>query len=306
MTTQFPLSGPVSVGGLLVRALRLYRARFGVFLLTSALFLVPAAVIFPFVITGNISVDAVYPVCIALHSFFLPGVIAIAVQDKGPAEYFTILLLMLTNGSVTLVLTVQSIEALHGRSLSAGGSIRRALPRFLPYAGMATLKWGIVFVGMFLAAVLGIFLLQFFFFVLPLVLSVFLLAYWLAAPAVLVAEGRGPVNAIERCWSLSRGNSLRVISYAFLLSALVLLLNFSIVMLAEEIVSALLPVSHQGLTIVTYGVGSILASFTAPFYASATVLLYYDLRVRRESSDLELRAAELGEEMAQDHGEEIA
>ena len=39
MTTHFPLSGPMSVGDLLDRAFRLYRARFGVFLLTATVFL---------------------------------------------------------------------------------------------------------------------------------------------------------------------------------------------------------------------------------------------------------------------------
>ena len=45
MTTHFPLSGPMSVGDLLDRAFRLYRARFGVFLLTAAIFLGPVGVI---------------------------------------------------------------------------------------------------------------------------------------------------------------------------------------------------------------------------------------------------------------------
>ena len=41
MTTQSPLSGPMTVGDLLDRAFRLYRARFSHFLLTAMLFLVP-------------------------------------------------------------------------------------------------------------------------------------------------------------------------------------------------------------------------------------------------------------------------
>ena len=48
MTTQFPLSGPLSVGDLLDRAFRLYRARFGVFLLTAAIFRAPEGIIFVF------------------------------------------------------------------------------------------------------------------------------------------------------------------------------------------------------------------------------------------------------------------
>ena len=65
MTTHFPLSGPMSVGDLLDRAFRLYRARFGVFLLTAAIFFFPAGIISavvlmsggdfspPFLVLGN-------------------------------------------------------------------------------------------------------------------------------------------------------------------------------------------------------------------------------------------------------------
>ena len=342
MTTQFPLSGPMSVGDLLDRAFRLYRARFGLFLLTSALFLLPAGVIFPFVIAGDISDYAVLPVGIALHSFFLPGVVALAVQGQGLAEYFTILMLMLTNGSVTLVLTVQSIETLHRRPLSAAGSIRACLRRFLPYAGMSILKWGTVFVGISLATILGMIgmfpvgaamrgllnvhpaitdnlpevvldillsFIGFLPFIPPLFLSAYLLSYWLAAPAVLVAEGLGPVDVLVRCWRLSRGSFLRVISFAFLLSALVLLINFPLMTLANEITSALLPVSYQGHPTDSYGVvvGSILASvIIAPFYANTAVLLYYDLSVRSGGNDPALGIAEPEEQAARPAGEDAA
>ncbi|MDE0072351.1 MAG: hypothetical protein OXO48_21755 [Caldilineaceae bacterium] len=72
--TQFPLSGPMSVGDLLDRAFRLYRARFGVFLPTAAIFLVPAAVFSILFGEGSVAgtlsplleVDAASPASLAL------------------------------------------------------------------------------------------------------------------------------------------------------------------------------------------------------------------------------------------------
>ena len=49
-------------------------------------------------------------------------------------------------------------------------------------------------------------------------------------------------------------------------------------------------------------VSSIISVFGLPFYVAAIVLLYYDLRIRRESYDLELRLAEMEEQVVRDAG----
>ncbi len=45
MLSPLPISGPLTLGDLLDRAFRIYRARFGLLILTSAIFLVPLGIL---------------------------------------------------------------------------------------------------------------------------------------------------------------------------------------------------------------------------------------------------------------------
>ena len=119
MTTQFPLSGPMSVGDLLDRAFRLYRARFGVFLLTAAIFLAPA------------------------------GILSVLFGAESIVGILALLLEIAATALVSLAFTAQGIAALHGRPESIGVGIRRGLSRFWPYVVM-----GIVQLAAFVAALL--------------------------------------------------------------------------------------------------------------------------------------------------------
>ena len=53
-------------------------------------------------------------------------------------------------------------------------------------------------------------------------------------------------------------------------------------------------------------ISSLLSIIGTPFYIGAVVLLYYDLRIRGESYDLEMRIAGLEEQAAQDADPESA
>ena len=109
MAASFSLFKHSSVGDLLGYAFRLYRARFGVFVLTAAVFYIPWTVI-----------------SVLFTGAFTTGPLS------GPyGEPSLDILQSLTVGAfVTLALTVQSIEALHSRSLTVGEGIRRGLSRF--------------------------------------------------------------------------------------------------------------------------------------------------------------------------------
>ena len=137
MTTQFPLSGPMSVADLLDRAFRLYRARFGVFLLTAAIFLGPVGVI-----------SAV--VLMSVRDFSLPFLVPRAImsilngQLLSITDHLVVLVALFAHGFVTLALSVQSIEMLHSRSLTVGESIHRGTRRLWSYMGMTILKWSAV------------------------------------------------------------------------------------------------------------------------------------------------------------------
>ena len=304
MTTQFPLSGPMSIGDLLDRAFRLYRARFGVFLLTAAIFLLPVWI-----------------------------VISLISPDYSDIDFLLIILaFMLANGCAILALSARIVEELHGRTLSIGEGIHRGLRRIVAYAGMSVTIWtamttlstsiavssvfyGAIFFSGFVeilspgssgtspVAVLGfvVFLICGFILLLILVFfpALYLYSRWLAAPAVLIAERPGPLSALGRSWDLSRGQHLRVTGYTALLFVLMALVNIlPLALLAVFFLGPLPDFLIELSASVLVWASFLLWIISAPFYVCAVVLLYYDLRIRNEGYDLELRVAELEEQVS--------
>ena len=331
MTTQFPLSGPMSVGDLLDRAFRLYRARFGVFLLTAAIFLGPVGVI-----------SAV--VLMSVRDFSLPFLVPRAImsilngQLLSITDHLVVLVALFAHGFVTLALSVQSIEMLHSCSLTVGESIHRGTRRLWSYMGMTILKWSaviaatavafvpvfigfgflnqlifgllegdyevssITFTGMEIAFFIGLTALLALLFA-P---SVYLLSRWLVAPAALIAEGLGPIGSLRRSWQLSRGHTWRMIGYTMLLVLLIQLFNYALAILLQMAMSAILPDLYLGLqTGLVSAVHSIMSIVSVPIYTGAVVLLYYDLRIRSENYDLVMRVADLEEQVSRNAGQDM-
>ena len=135
----------------------------------------------------------------------------------------------------------------------------------------------------------------------PLILIPFLYLYlrWFVAGVVLIAEEQGPLDSLRRSWRLSQGNVLRIFGYSILLSIIVGLVSILPAYLLQQIVSALLPTSAPGLgEDIFAAASSLLSIISAPFYTGAAVLLYYSLRVRKESKNMELRIVETGKRVA--------
>ena len=139
MTTQFPLSGSMSVGDLLDRAFRLYRARFGLFLLTAAIFLVPFEIISALVLEAILVglFDGNDPVGSSELVFF---------TDLPASAVLTAVKTLTAAGAVTLALTVQCVQSLHGSTLTVGQSVRRGLRRFWSYWGLMIVIWAVLLI----------------------------------------------------------------------------------------------------------------------------------------------------------------
>ena len=337
----FPLLGPLSVGDLLDRAFRLYRARFGLFLLTAAIFIVPVAIL------SGLFMGSFFGNYMRAIEFLIrepPG------PDFDPFSLFSelfggfyggmVLLSLLSAAATAIVnlsLTAQSIEALHGGSLSLTAGIRRGLRRFWPYIGMMIVQWAAIFAAtvavmaplfltilalvvggvlfgenlwetseaasiMSAVGMVGLILCGYIiFFILALIPVTYLSARWLAAPAALVAEGTGPIDSLRRSWRLSRGNVLRMVGYVVLLYILLAIVLYTPAAILQGIIVIVLPTSAFELTMgLSTALSSLFSVIGTPFYIGAVVLLYYDLRIRGESYDLELRVAELEEQAGRD------
>ncbi len=128
----------------------------------------------------------------------------------------------------------------------------------------------------------------------------FLIMFALVAPVV-VLERQGPVNALRRSWRLVRRSFWRVLGILLLaglivsVASFVLKIPFGIVALVAGGGSAGpfgVGASTSVVAAVIGAVGSIVAgAITRPISAGVTVLLYLDLRMRKEGLDLGLQNA---------------
>jgi hypothetical protein len=129
----------------------------------------------------------------------------------------------------------------------------------------------------------------------------------LAVPSV-VLEGIGPVEALRRSWQLVQGSWWRVFGITLLAGIVVAIIGF-ILQFPFGIVSSLIG-GGGGFTMINTGsstvataaptvlgvaisaIGSIVAATcTRPISAGVTVLLYTDMRIRREGLDIALNQA---------------
>jgi hypothetical protein len=139
------------------------------------------------------------------------------------------------------------------------------------------------------------------------------ISYSLALPTV-VLERQGPAQALARSWRLVRGNWWRVLGVTLLaglivfVAALVLEIPFTLIGNAAGGGSGVnVFVSTGNLSVagvIIAGIGAVVAgALTRPIQAGVSVLLYVDLRMRKEGLDLALQTAARNE-LAQ--GDEFA
>ncbi len=136
---------------------------------------------------------------------------------------------------------------------------------------------------------------------------VFTVVFWVrfavAAPAV-VLEGQGPAVSLSRSWRLTKKSSWRVFGI-LLLTELIVLVATGVLQVPFGVIGAI--AGHGSGGILAFGGGStspsvvvsiisaiggiVAGSVARPILAGARVLLYVDLRMRREGLDLALQSA---------------
>jgi Membrane domain of glycerophosphoryl diester phosphodiesterase len=114
----------------------------------------------------------------------------------------------------------------------------------------------------------------------------------LTMPA-LVLERISPVAAIRRSWQLSRGSFWRLLGILLLTYIVVVVVAFVLSIPFELVETAIAgSAGTSGPALVVAAIGTIVAAtVTRPVSAGVSVLLYADMRMRREGLDLLLRNA---------------
>jgi hypothetical protein len=119
--------------------------------------------------------------------------------------------------------------------------------------------------------------------------GVIVLVRYLFGSTVLVVEGRKGTKALGRSWRLAKGHFWKVFG-TYILAGIMAAIVASILRLpGDALFSAVGP---AGWPFAAIGL-SLAAILTTPFTTLITVLLYFDLRIRKEAFDLEIMAREM-------------
>lgn len=261
----------MGVGDLLDETFRLYRTNFALFAGIVAVVAIPETLI-------NMMFTAARP-----SSFVVNNANGASEVDSGALVHTVAL------GGVSLIITLllsQLIIAALARAIS-DRYLGREVSVWAAYAGIG--------VGTFVTLVLALILQGFILFVGFLALlipGIFFAIRFAFISQVIVLEHTGAWDALSRSWNLVRGSWWRVFGILLLVSIFVGIFT-SIV---SGALAAVLFIGHGGgttYTVVSQALSGVAGIFVQPIQLGVSVLLYYDLRIRKEGFDLELMARDV-------------
>jgi hypothetical protein len=271
-----PRLRPLDLGGTLDTAIKIVTRNAGTLMLAVLVVVVPLEVLSLLIVE---STTRVYDVG---SSFAVTGDRGGVLYDDEGAYVAGQIAVGIVSVLTSLLSTVACFKAVAdaylGRRPRAGSSLRYAARR-LPSALWLTLVMVVVLIPAFIALLLpGIWL---------------LVAFSVALPALLIERVRG-LGALRRSFRLVKGHWFRV--FLTLLVAWILISVLQAVVSAALVAVAILALDSTSFAAhVTETVANIAGSaLTTPFLSAVTVVIYFDLRVRKEGFDLAVLAERLG------------
>lgn len=296
---EAPVLRPLSVGDIIDRLFRLFRANITVF---AAIAVLPSLIIE--VLQRASGLSQTFDLNEVTTALTTPGAANPFPRQLQQVDPVVAAVVGVVTVAISLIQAAALIEAIGQRYLGRGITVRealerglRAVPRLIAVVLVVVVVFGIlIFVATVavlalrsaavnaVAVVAG---LVGFFFVLPWAF-LSLAVVW----PVIVLEGLGPIAAIRRSFHLMDRSRLRALGLYFLIGIISSLLGviFGIVFLASFVSEPSVRPVLQALATVASG------AISGPLLYGALVLLYYDLRVRKEAFDLQLAAEALPRE----------
>jgi hypothetical protein len=266
LATETPLLRPLSVAEILDAAFNVYRRRFKELVTISAIVQVP----------------------LALVQAVLMGLLFGTLANTNPNDPTALLgvfggALLLTPIAALggMIVYAALAVAVSHQYLAQPISVRSAFTQVWPHLGVLLLIWLLmvllVTAGILLCVVPGIYL------------GIALAFAW----PVAVLEGRGVGDALSRSFFLVNGNWWRVFATMLLLSLIMAVIQGALTYPLTILTMVGLiknPALSQALI---QFISSLAGVLVLPLYTGALVILYYDLRVRREGFDLQLLFSEI-------------
>jgi len=188
-------------------------------------------------------------------------------------------LLPISLGAVVRAITDVAL----GRPATIGSVLSDTLRRYLPLLGLIALGF-LMFIGWFIAEIIGFVLL-----ILPgfavFCAAVYLAVRWSLVLAAMMAEDIGPIRGLGRSWNLVAGSWWRTFGILLIVGIMQLIITYGLFILFG-VIAALFSTGDFQAALVQVG-STLLSAVVSPIAYIAVVLLYFDLRVRKEGLDLD-------------------
>lgn len=252
-SANMPRFEAMTTGVLLDRAFRLYTSNFSLMLGITAAAYVPFYLIMV-IIESRVGVNVQAPSS-GLSTLLFQIVFMIL---------WASIAFPIASGAATYAIS----ERYLGNEVTIGEALRLALSRFwtLSIAQItATIR---VLFGFLLLIVPGI---------------LWMLSYALIVPAVLI-EGQNATPSLRRSRDLVKGHRGKVFCVMFIINLLQGILALGVSMVSGMIFNS----DSAGGAVLNSAMNNLLSIFLTPLGIVATILLYYDMRIRKEGFDLEM------------------
>ena len=263
MSVSVPLRlRPLEVGDLLDETFRMYRRHFLLFAGISLLLAIPSA--------------ALYGLAFGWFSVALQGTasdlsfVAPLLATAGAGFLVTIVIMPFTNSAVMYA----ACESALGRSVTLGGVFSGILRRYFPLLGY----WLLFTLSGWIALLLC---------VAPIALWTWIFVGWILVLPAMFIENIGLGEAMRRSWQLVRGRWWRTFLILFLMLIVWYVARLALdafLQLGQFLLAIVLsPYIVAGVTLAS---AELVSALVSPVLQIVIVLIYFDLRVRKEALDL--------------------
>jgi hypothetical protein len=185
----------------------------------------------------------------------------------------------ITVGAVTRAVTDVTL----GRPATIGSVLRETVVRYFPLLGFIAIVFGLFFVWAI------VFVIGFALIILPglavLCGGVYFAVRWSMSVPAMMAEDIGPIKGMTRSWNLVKGQWWRSFGVILIVLIMRFIIGIALGFMFGLIVGAV-TTGDVRLAVVAVGT-TILSAVISPIVTIALVLLYFDLRVRKEGLDLD-------------------
>ena len=264
---------PLSVGEIIDVAIKIWRRHFATLAKIVFVVVAPVQILSALVAASVTSGGGIEKIDAAGNSTVDTGALAAFLAGMFTAQVLSALAFLISSAAVLRAVSVAYL----GGTPDWRESLRAATSR------LGSLVWlGVLLAGGLFLSALALFI--------P---FIWLGVSWAVAFPVLIAEGQRGTGALRRSFGLVRGRwwpTFGALFLAFLLQFFVgLVLGIPLGLLTANWDSA-----SAGALILSTLISVVSSVVTTPFMAAVLVLIYFDLRVRKEGFDLELLSQGVG------------